>query len=125
MSELQYKASNNKYKDCPPRMSDGRHFTDYRPNDHLNNLIKANNNLKNSFDFRNHLTNNAEKLINLNREYIQDKNGCAPCMKPYHQGTMLPESSKVECNSDSCNVTVTNKEGLGQGRNYGTPKEDY
>ena len=37
----------------------------------------------------------------------------------------VPPFSQVECNSDSCNVTVTNKEGLGQGRNYGTPKEDY
>ena len=29
---LCYKTSNNKYSDCPPRMADGRHFTDFRPN---------------------------------------------------------------------------------------------
>ena len=29
--------SNNKYFDCPPRMSDGRNFTDYRPSCDVNN----------------------------------------------------------------------------------------
>ena len=38
-----YKTSNNKYFKCPPRMDDGRHFTDYRPNCHVNNLVRANN----------------------------------------------------------------------------------
>ena len=27
-----HKTTNNKYFQCPPRMSDGRHFTDYRSN---------------------------------------------------------------------------------------------
>ena len=49
---------------CPVyNMDDGRHFTDYRPICHLNNLITVNNNLKNSFEYRMHLTKNAEKLM--------------------------------------------------------------
>ena len=32
-----YKASNNKYFNCPPRMDDGRHFTDYRSSCDTNN----------------------------------------------------------------------------------------
>ena len=40
-----YKTTNNKYFNCPPRMSDGRHFTDYRPVCDVNNLIASNNNL--------------------------------------------------------------------------------
>ena len=33
-------SNNNKnYASCPPRMDDGRHFTDYRPNCFVNNLI--------------------------------------------------------------------------------------
>ena len=40
MSNICKKTSNNKYFNCPPRMDDGRHFTDYRPNDRVNNLIR-------------------------------------------------------------------------------------
>ena len=43
-----YKTSDNKFMDCPPRMADGRHFTDYRPNCHTNNLLRADNNIGNS-----------------------------------------------------------------------------
>ena len=114
-----YKTSNNKYFNCPPRMADGRHFTDYRPNCYVNNLLRANNKLYNSFEYRTFLTNNANNLMNLNRAYACQKNCCGPCKKPYEQGTMLPEQSEVTCNSNVCDVSVTNINGLGQGRNYG------
>ncbi len=32
MSYACYKTGDNRYNDCPPRMADGRHFTDFRPN---------------------------------------------------------------------------------------------
>ena len=35
------KTSNNKYFDCPALMSDGRTFTDYRPSNYVNDLIKT------------------------------------------------------------------------------------
>ena len=53
-------ASNNKYPSCPPRMADGRHFTDYRPNTDVNNMIKLNNEIHTNF--MKFLTDNAEKL---------------------------------------------------------------
>ena len=37
------KTSNNKYFNCPAKMSDGRHFTDYRPSCYVNNLLRYNN----------------------------------------------------------------------------------
>ena len=55
--------SNNKYPDCPPRMSDGRHFTDYRPSTDTNNLIKMDNDIVNNYTYRNFLTNNADKIM--------------------------------------------------------------
>ena len=55
------KTSNNKFFGCPPRMDDARHFTDYRPNCHLNNTLKANNKTFNSFQYRMFLTHNANK----------------------------------------------------------------
>ena len=120
MSEF---ASNNKYLDCPPRMSDGRHFTDYRPGCHLNNQIKVNNKLLNSFEYRMYLTRNAKNIIHSNRVNNCSKNCCGPCQKPYNVGTMLPESSKVTCNKNNCNVSNTDANGIGQGRNYNSNNE--
>ena len=48
-------------------MSDGRHFTDYRPNCFLNARIQTENGIPNSYDMRLFLTRNADKLIELNR----------------------------------------------------------
>mgnify|MGYP006169034261 FL=1 len=113
-----YKASNNKYFNCPPRMDDGRHFTDYRPNCHVNNLVRSNNATLNSHEYRMFLTHNAGKLMDLNRTYTTQKNGCGPCMKPYNQGTMLPEQTVQICNNKSCNSQFVNDTGLGLGRKH-------
>ncbi len=118
-----YKTSNNKYFNCPPRMDDGRHFTDYRPNCYVNNLARANNNLANSFQYRKFLTENANKLMSLNRAYACQKNCCGPCMKPYGQGTILPEESQVCCNRHTCQVIGKDRNGLGQGRRYTSQEE--
>jgi len=100
-------------------MDDGRHFTDYRPSCHVNNLVRANNGINNSFEFRMFLTQNANKLMNLNRSYSCQKNCSGSCSKPYHVGTMLPESSIVTCDKIGCSTIQKNPKGLGQGRNYG------
>jgi hypothetical protein len=114
-----YKTTNNKYFNCPPRMSDGRHFTDYRPSCDVNNLITANNGVVSSFDYRMFLQENAEKLMDLNRVYVVQKNACSPCVEPYNVGTMLPEKQMVTCNTNSCSNSKNILNGLGQGRNYG------
>lgn len=118
------KTSNNKYLDCPPRMSDGRHFTDYRPSCHTNNLIRANNAVMNSYEYRLFLTRNANKLIELNRNYACQKNCCGPCKQPYHQGTMLSEQTIQNCNTTTCSVDVLEKKGLGIGRRYDTDSQE-
>jgi len=112
------KTSNNKYFGCPPRMDDGRHFTDYRPNCYLNNNLRADNQTFNSFQYRMYLTHNAQQLMDMNRKSTCDKNCCGPCQSPYDVGTMLPESSKVTCDSNTCRVENGAANGLGQGRNY-------
>ena len=43
------KTSNNKFFNCPPRMSDGRHFTDYRPSIYVNDLVRYSNNVMSNF----------------------------------------------------------------------------
>jgi len=113
-----YKTTNNKYFNCPPRMSDGRHFTDYRPSCDVNNLIIVNNNTLSNFDYRMYLIENAEKLMDINRMYTVEKNSCGPCKEPYNDGTMLPEKTKVTCDRNSCKNSSNVLNGLGQGRKY-------
>ena len=121
---LCYKTSDNKYAGCPPIMADARHFTDYRPNCQLNNVIRANNSIVNSNQYRNFLTNNATKIMDMNRTHTTKKNACGPCMAPYNTGSMLPEQSMQTCNNKSCNVDFVNEAGLGMGRDYGkTPEQ--
>ena len=57
-----FRTSNNKHFNAPQRMSDGRNFTDYRPNYELNKSLKDLNKLDNSHNYRNFLNNNAEKI---------------------------------------------------------------
>ena len=104
-----YKTSNNKYFSCPPRMDDGRHFTDYRGNCFVNNIIRNNNDIMNSFQYRSFLTNNADELMNLNREYACQKNCCGPCQQPYDLGTMMPSETNVNCGSAQCGQMTTMK----------------
>lgn len=76
------KTSNNKYFNCPPRMADGRQFTDYRPNCYVNNLLRYNNRTMSSYEYRQFLVNNADELRKINNMYASEKNACAPCDAP-------------------------------------------
>jgi hypothetical protein len=116
--DLCMKTSNNKFFGCPPRMDDGRHFTDYRGNCYVNNLIRANNNTFNSYQYRMFLTQNADNMMQMNRTNACQKNCCGPCKKPYDIGTMMPEQGTVDCLSGSCNFKPLEKNGLGIGRTY-------
>jgi len=87
-----YKTSNNKYFGLPPRMDDGRHFTDYRGNCSVNNLIRENKEINNSFKYRMFLTKNANKIMDINRMYSCQKNCSSPCQESYNIG----KSSKEE-----------------------------
>ena len=121
-----YKTSDNKFMDCPPRMADGRHFTDYRPNCHTNNLLRADNEIGNSFQYRSFLTENAETLMDKNREIACAKNCCTPCassplgVEGFNNGTMLPEKYIQECNEHTCKVVLNDVNGVGTGRRYYT-----
>jgi len=65
--------------DCPPIMSDGRHFTDYRPSCMVHDLFLKQNAITNSYDLKLLLTNKAEQIQKINRQYYEAKNGCLSC----------------------------------------------
>ncbi len=70
---------NNKYLNCPAQMSDGRQFTDYRPNSKVNQTVMYERNIQSNFDFRNYLTNNGTAIIDTDRNFAKDKNECEDC----------------------------------------------
>ncbi len=137
------KPTDNKKFNCPPRMSDGRHFTDYRSRCALNtsaafSIVESDKkgNIKtgkgivktppsNSFDLRQYLIQNGEKIMDMNRERAFQRNMCGPCT--LNPSTMLPEQTQIQCDQNSCKVTLNDPTGLGQGRFYNTfhtPSED-
>lgn len=109
-------------KTCPSKMADGRAFTDYRPRCHVNaelfnNLVK-NNIIQSSYESRMYLQNNAEKIIDNDRDNaIQRLYPCAPCKRNFNDsGTMLPEKYIVRCDATTCYRTEFDPNGLGDGR---------
>lgn len=99
-------------------MADGRHFTDYRPRCLSNNTASLSTQPMTSYEHRQFLISNAEKLMAKNREETYQQNMCGPCVEPFNQGTMLPEQTNVVCNAQVCKVAPHDAKGLGQGRIY-------
>lgn len=75
----QYKIPNNKFPNCPALMDDGRAFTDYRSSCFMNNILKTQNNITNSYDYRQFLIKNGSNLINTIRDYNVQKSSCRKC----------------------------------------------
>ena len=103
-----FKVSNNKFPDCPAIMDDGRAFTDYRSPCYLNSLIKSENKIRNSYDYRQYLINNGLKIMNDIRLYNINKTSCREC-------EAKPINCKTICKVDreSVNCSLKNKCGYG------------
>lgn len=115
------RASDNRVFNCPPRMDDGRHFTDYRPRCMANFVL--NNESLNSFEYRQYLINNADAIMKKNSIAAYNETACGACVEPYNMGTMLPEQSVQSCNKSTCKFNLNDQNGLGLGRDYGTTQE--
>lgn len=119
-----FKTSDNKHIQCPPRMSDGRHFTDYRPSNFINDLIRADNNISNSLTYRKFLQENANALIDKQRHIACVLNCCGPCpisqssKEPF--GTMLPEQYMFVTDGRTTKYVLNDVNGIGTGRKYYT-----
>lgn len=110
------RTTNNKYFNCPPHMSDGRHFTDYRP------TCKLNSTTMNSYDYRQYLINHAEEIIKKNMLESLKKNLCGPC----DGNTMLDHKNILTCDKYGCHSQIKNKNGLGTKIKYSNDNEkDY
>ena len=125
-----FKSSDNKNFQCPPRMADGRHFTDYRPSNFINDLIRADNNISNSLHYRVFLQQNANALMDKHRQVACQLNCCGPCditKEGFESGTMLPEQYKFVTDGRIGKMVLNDVNGLGTGRQYytfGRPNEN-
>jgi hypothetical protein len=101
------------WEDCPPRMSDGRLFTDYRPRCVVN--LEHAKPMMGSQEYRIFLIGNGKSLIDSRRSEAASRAACVPCKSPYEQGTMAPEVDRVVCNKTSCaRVAVKSDPSSGQ-----------
>jgi hypothetical protein len=119
--DLCYKTSDNKYSFLPPKMSDGRHFTDYRSNCEINNLLISNNKVHNSHDYKKFLLDNSQKLRELNWNYACQKNCYKKCVNPVD----IPFKNEFKCNKEICKKSLVNKNGIGLRINSGSTKSLY
>ena len=104
------KVSDNFFLDFPARMSDGRQFTDYRPNCMINTPDKP----MNSHEYKQTLIHNTDSILH-NENIIYDTlMGCKTC-SDYN---IVPPNLSLKCNKDTCSTFVTNNYGLGTKIDY-------
>jgi len=119
MANTCYKTSNNKYFDCPALMSDGRAFTDYRPSAYVNDLIRVNNKVYDSYSYRQFLINNGLNVIETNDKYNAIKNGCPQCAY-----NVIPNEATCVYNKQYGLCMPNGCDGLGQ-NNYASPVDEH
>ena len=117
------RASENKHWDCPPRMADGRMFTDYRPRCDRDLQYMGDPLATNSYAYRQFLIHNADGVLAQQRQQAFAGAFCGPCVQPYDRGTMLPEADRFVCNASTCDRVAGAPGGLGSGREYGATPE--
>ena len=107
---MNQKVTDNFFVDFPARMSDGRQFTDYRPNCLMNKSKVP----LNSHEYKQMLIHNADEILK-NVDIIYDTlMGCDKC-SDYN---IVPPNLILNCNKDTCQTFVNNPYGLGREINY-------
>ena len=99
---------------CPMMMADGRAFTDYRPRcAQFNSYAPPNSS---SYDSRQFLMRNAEKIIEEERNKASQLNRqICPCTGG---NTQMPVQYVVRCTPGGCTRTQVNPRGVGDDRAY-------
>ena len=90
-----FKTSNNKYFDCPALMEDGRAFTDYRPSSYVNDLLRIQNRVYDSYSYRQFMIHNGLNIIETNDKYNDLKNGCASLLIKIFQMNQLASTTNI------------------------------
>ena len=105
----------NYYLRCPAMMSDGRLFTDFRASQVREEAFKRNNNLKTENEIRTFITNNGEKLMNIEWDLLTKNNSCHLKKQCFHNNKYTKVTSQINnseilmYNGDKQNTNVCNK----------------
>ena len=102
------KVTDNVELGFPARMSDGRGFTDYRPNCYLNNELGQN---MGSWQYRTHLIRNADSIHKQFVNSIESANSCSNCT-----GAPVPDfRTVVDCTrQNTCHYNIKDPNGIGK-----------
>ena len=116
------KTSNNKYFDSPARMDDARTFTDYRPSNSVDDMIRYSNNVMSSYDYRQFLIHNAISIMNVNNKYTNDKIGNGTC-----NSKEIPFKTQCDINPvySKCYTINSNGVGLNNVSNFKNIEENF
>lgn len=66
----------NYYKNCPPKMDDGRFTTNYKTDSSINEYIKYMNGITRDDDYRLFLQINADKIMDSEWMYLRQNDSC-------------------------------------------------
>jgi hypothetical protein len=95
-------------------------WTHYEPRCVQNQMNREAHQFKSSYEYRQWLINNAEKLMNDERQVMRDVHECKPCFDyPNEKGTLLDEKRMLSCSDKVCSykaVPEADKMALGDGR---------
>jgi hypothetical protein len=105
---------------CPPRMSDGRTFTDYSSRCAYASAWRQRNladKPMSSNAARQFLVDNADRIMQHNASVAMRTGGCGTCYGLGDEGTMLPEYEMTVCDKRTCTFPRTGAaHGIGMGR---------
>ena len=100
------KVPDNFHADFPARMADGRFMTDFTSNCILNTLRKEK---MSAWEYRTHLINNAEQIMQQLNEKNEQLYGCQECHR-----TVLPSpNAKQICTDTGCEIVKVEDSGIG------------
>ena len=85
-----YSGSNNIHFNFPPIMADGRVYSSWVPDAVVNNRIRKEENIVTSWQYRQYLTNNSEKIMKINNQ-----EACNELGLPSHLETWDKPSTNV------------------------------
>ncbi len=102
---------NPKYPGAPTRMSDGRQFTDYRPNCDL--MAPLQSGAWAEWERRQNMIQTGETRMKTDRSMTVLRSGSLQCVD-----TMVPELKKRVCGWDGCVTLPSQAAGIGTGRMY-------
>ena len=105
---------NNKYDQLPAFMSDGRYFTDYRPNHDINESIKNCYNAETEDNYRNLLYLYGNDILKKCDPFLS-KPTSAPFNNP--ESLEIPKAKyMLECSKKKCKKILVNPSGIGTDR---------